>query len=362
MLTVSANSTTRIADSAPWPSSAPMSSFDDHIPDNRDRNVTTRSQRAEDHDSDRFALQPSRLHDDTLDPAKPSFRETKRKAHNERKVKAWIRSTTPELDMISNFADLGGRGIEPAGRSTMTRANSTPLLVVSTVLSRAAPSVTNLSSGQTLTRGPRDEHSINDISETSSWPATGMAESDLVPRMPSRPDTSTDRPGTRLSPPSLSRPRTFSRGFSASDIHSARSGELEYLSSTPPTAGQNATPRKSRPSFSSAFTLPRSFTASTGTTVIQQQESLFQSLPIEERPEGTVIGRQPRKQPSLMKGLRGSLFGLLHIGEGEEGRMRRKESKADLCAEVLLDNATGRELSMDVRRKKSFVQGEIRQE
>ena len=355
MLTVSANSTTRIADPAPRPPSVPMSSVDDHIPDNRDRNVTTRSQRAEDQDGGRIALQASRLADVTLDPAKPSFRETKRKAHNERKVKAWIRSTTPEFDMISDFAD-------PVGRPIMTRANSTPLLVGSTVLSRAAPNVTNVSSSQTPTRGSRYDRSINDISGTSSWPATAKVESGLVPRMDSRPDTATDRPGKRLSPPSLSRPCTFSRGFSASDIHSARSGELEYRSSTPPTSGRNATPRKSRPSFSSAFTLPRSFTASTGTTVIQQQESLFQSLPIEERPEGTVIGRQPRKQPSLMKGLRGSLFGLLHIGEGEEGRMRRKESKADLCAEVLLDNATGRELSMDVRRKKSFVHGEIRQE
>jgi hypothetical protein len=63
-----------------------------------------------------------------------------------------------------------------------------------------------------------------------------------------------------------------------------------------------------------------------------------------------------------MKGLRGSLFGLLHRGEGEEGRMRRKESKADLRAQVLVDNAAGRGASIDLRSKKSFAYGEGQQE
>ncbi|KAH8087905.1 hypothetical protein HD553DRAFT_306839 [Filobasidium floriforme] len=63
-----------------------------------------------------------------------------------------------------------------------------------------------------------------------------------------------------------------------------------------------------------------------------------------------------------MKGLRGSLFGLLHRGEGEEGRMRRKESKADLRAQVLVDNAAGRGASIDLRRKKSFAYGEGQQD
>jgi hypothetical protein len=42
--------------------------------------------------------------------------------------------------------------------------------------------------------------------------------------------------------------------------------------------------------------------------------------------------------------------------------MRRKESKADLRAQVLVDNAAGRGASIDLRRKKSFAYGEGQQE
>lgn len=295
-------------------------------------------------------VKPKDPHDD---PPQPPSRDTKRKAHNERKIKAWIRSTTPEFDMVSTFADGEDQNPEPAGRPVMKRANSTPLLYGDSEPSRATGQ-------QTATQRSNVQHQPHhrnvpvlgpETDQPSSWKSQTTLEQKSVPGMSIRPGASAERPG-----PQLARPRTFSRGFSAGDIHSARLGAIKNPSLTSLASSHGPTPRKSRPSFSSAFTLPRSFTASPAPS--QTQESVFNSDTGDEQFEATLPQRQPRKQPSLIKGLRGSLFGLLHRGDGEEGKMRRKESKADLRAQVLVDNATGREASIDTRRKKSFAYGE----
>lgn len=294
----------------------------------------------------------------------PSSRDTKRKAHNERKIKAWIRSTTPEFDMASTFPDNQQQNPEPAVRPMMKRANSTPLLFGDAVTSRATNLETsrsaNVSTVQPGSHTDHDPYRPTETGQPSSWTPRNNIDPALVPHVPSRPGTSMDRPELRPSQLHPARPGTFSRGFSAGDIHSARLGALENPSTTSLASNPHSTPRKSRPSLSNAFNLPRSFAAPPNQP--QPHDALLGSDTGTDLSDGSLPRRQPRKQPSLIKGLRGSLFGLLHRGEGEEGRMRRKESKADLRAQVLVDNAAGRGASIDLRSKKSFAYGEGQQE
>ena len=273
-------------------------------------------------------------------------RTERRQAHTERKVKAWIRSTTPEFDLVTGddaVHTLQG-GLQP--RPTFKRAASSPYILGRPYdpqnQSTTPPSAHFApQAGQAINHSQYQEHQSSENKENLSTDYRNpdpYASGAFVPirhgSLPDphyrRPSASTDtRSQIQLSPgdqepPSKQprRPNPFSRGSSAGDIHTARLREIHNPSlssiATHHTTSSAGT-KKSRPSISNASSMPRSEKAHEGVAV-----------------GGVAMERKsPRKQPSLMKGLRGSLFGLLHKGEGDESRARRKESKADLRALAL---------------------------
>jgi len=274
------------------------------------------------------------------------FRSGRRQAHTERKVKAWIRSTTPEFDIVTGDDAVHPSQNEPQPRPAFRRAASSPYIMgrpydaneIATSPPTTYPpqhpsQLVDFSLSHRYQSPERNEFSSSDYRNLDPY-----ANGGLVPvRNGSLPESHHCRPSTtngitsqlRLSSADSEtptkqprRPNPFSRGFSAGDIHTVRLREIRNPSlssiATHHTASSSGT-RKSRPSLSNAFSMPRS----------------------EKLPEGVVVGalqverKSPRKQPSLMKGLRGSFFGLLHKGEGDETRALRKESKADLRAHAM---------------------------
>jgi hypothetical protein len=168
---------------------------------------------------------------------------------------------------------------------------------------------------------------------------------------------SVSRSSTSMASQTPTRPGAFSRGFSLGDIHSSRLQEIHNPSLVSLNRAANNEGfeqkmdlggKKGRPSFSSTFR-----PTERGSISLDRAEPplALGGIPM-ERTKVVDSVKVARKQPSLMKGLRGSLFGLLHIGEGEEARAKRKGSRPDLRS-AMEEGGVRRKKSMRGMRRDS---------
>lgn len=298
-----------------------------------------------------------------------------------RRVEAWIRSTTPEMGglkmlMQDGKSDSSGNGSQQ-GQKTIKKSRSSPLL---TSVGESRRRFQDTAGEQTTVDGGRKSKDLATLTKDGSsigQKASTFRNSDITNRSrsvspfmydESQYQTSSTGHGhepIKAEAISVSRPATSMATLAPPDP-SHRPGILRHHT----TNTLEVEVRKSRISGDGSMYHNQSAweeesildTSFRHKNRSQPLLASYEAREPEQQEAARRFGTQaekghPKKQPGMMKGLRGSLFGLFHMGRTEEDKIKRKGKQDEMGGKISVaqvGQADNREKG-EVKRKKSLM-------